>query len=240
MSRTQKLAVFVTTIVVIMVLILISRDTGRRAPLVPSEEPLKDVEDIVRVFELTPVPLSEEESEEDVAEIFWGPKRESVEIAREEEEIEGPATIAIAPALGERPGEGRILETDRPRTYTVAKGDTLVKISEKVYGDKTKWRQIYEANRDQITDVRLMQPGQVLTIPAVAGEVGQEPSLPMARGKYHEVRAGDSLYKLAERYYGDGSQWELVYEANKARLPSADRLTIGQKLYIPPSVGLRD
>jgi nucleoid-associated protein YgaU len=37
-------------------------------------------------------------------------------------------------------------------TYTVDTGDTLATISEKVYGDPTLWRQIYEANREAIGD----------------------------------------------------------------------------------------
>lgn len=35
-------------------------------------------------------------------------------------------------------------------TYTVQPGDTLLVIAEKVYGDSTQWRRIYEANTDVI------------------------------------------------------------------------------------------
>lgn len=35
-------------------------------------------------------------------------------------------------------------------TYTVQPGDTLLVIAEKVYGDSTKWRRIYDANTDVI------------------------------------------------------------------------------------------
>jgi nucleoid-associated protein YgaU len=52
------------------------------------------------------------------------------------------------------------------RTYTVVAGDSLSKIAKREYGDAQKWRQIYEANRDQIKDPDLIYPGQVLTIPA--------------------------------------------------------------------------
>jgi nucleoid-associated protein YgaU len=35
-------------------------------------------------------------------------------------------------------------------SYTVAEGDTLATIAEKVYGDSSLWRPIYEANRSAI------------------------------------------------------------------------------------------
>lgn len=54
------------------------------------------------------------------------------------------------------------------RTYTVASGDSLSKIAQREYGDASKWRTIYEANRDKIKNPDLIHPGQVLTIPPVS------------------------------------------------------------------------
>jgi uncharacterized protein YidB (DUF937 family) len=50
-------------------------------------------------------------------------------------------------------------------TYTVAKGDSLSKIAKKVYGDANQWKKIFEANKDQIKDPDLIQPGWKLRIP---------------------------------------------------------------------------
>ena len=50
--------------------------------------------------------------------------------------------------------------------YTVAPGDSLSLIAKKVYGDANKWRQIFEANTDQIKNPDLIHPGQILKIPA--------------------------------------------------------------------------
>ncbi len=47
-------------------------------------------------------------------------------------------------------------------TYTVQSGDNLSKIAGK-YG--TTWQAIFEANRDQISNPDLIQPGQELKIP---------------------------------------------------------------------------
>ena len=53
------------------------------------------------------------------------------------------------------------------RTYTVAKGDTLSHIAKAHYGKASKWRAIFDANRDLLDDPDKIQPGQVLTIPAI-------------------------------------------------------------------------
>lgn len=51
-------------------------------------------------------------------------------------------------------------------TYTVGSGDVLGTISQKVYGTATKWRKIYDANRDVIGgDPNQLKPGMVLRIP---------------------------------------------------------------------------
>jgi nucleoid-associated protein YgaU len=36
-------------------------------------------------------------------------------------------------------------------TYVIQKGDTLYKISRKLYGTPTRWREIYQANRNVLT-----------------------------------------------------------------------------------------
>ncbi|MFR0880845.1 MAG: LysM peptidoglycan-binding domain-containing protein [Oscillospiraceae bacterium] len=54
------------------------------------------------------------------------------------------------------------------KKYTVVKGDTLWGIAKKYYGDGSKYKKIYDANKKVIgSDPNLIKPGQVLTIPAV-------------------------------------------------------------------------
>jgi LysM repeat protein len=55
-----------------------------------------------------------------------------------------------------------------PSSYAVKAGDSLAKIALRVYGDATKWRRIYDANRTQIRNPDAIRPGQVLVIPAAA------------------------------------------------------------------------
>ncbi len=49
--------------------------------------------------------------------------------------------------------------------YVVQKGDTLQKISQKVFGTTQKWTSIYEANKHVLKSPDRIRPGQKLVIP---------------------------------------------------------------------------
>lgn len=51
------------------------------------------------------------------------------------------------------------------RTYTVKSGDTLSKISKEMYGEASKYPQIFEANKPMLKDPDKIYPGQVLRVP---------------------------------------------------------------------------
>lgn len=50
-------------------------------------------------------------------------------------------------------------------------------------------------------------------------------------GKSYSVKKGDTLWALAEKYYGDGTKWKLIAKANGVKDPR--KLQIGTKLTIP-------
>jgi nucleoid-associated protein YgaU len=52
------------------------------------------------------------------------------------------------------------------KTYTVKSGDTLGEIAKRELGSANKYMDIFEANRDQLSDPDKIKPGQVLKIPA--------------------------------------------------------------------------
>lgn len=50
----------------------------------------------------------------------------------------------------------------------------------------------------------------------------------------YTVKAGDSLWKIAKRHYGDGNRWRRIYEANEGTIgPNPDLIHPGQVLVIP-------
>ncbi|WFB35018.1 LysM peptidoglycan-binding domain-containing protein [Kiritimatiellota bacterium B12222] len=68
------------------------------------------------------------------------------------------------------PGQASVTTNDVPvennvKTYTVKRGDTLGRISQKMYGEASRWRTIYDANRDVIPNQNALKLGTVLVIP---------------------------------------------------------------------------
>jgi nucleoid-associated protein YgaU len=49
----------------------------------------------------------------------------------------------------------------------------------------------------------------------------------------YTVKLGDSLSKLAERFYNSTSKWEKIYEANRDTVKNPHYIYVGQKLMIP-------
>ncbi len=58
-----------------------------------------------------------------------------------------------------------------------------------------------------------------------AGTTGQEQT--------YTVVAGDSLSKIAKRFYGDASLWPRLHEANRDQITNPDLIHPGQRLKIP-------
>ena len=52
-----------------------------------------------------------------------------------------------------------------PRRYTVQSGDSLSSISRTMYGTPSRWIDIYQANRDQLSSENALRVGQELRIP---------------------------------------------------------------------------
>jgi nucleoid-associated protein YgaU len=50
----------------------------------------------------------------------------------------------------------------------------------------------------------------------------------------YTVAAGDSLSKIAKRFYGNAKLWPLIHKANSDLIENPDLIQIGWTLTIPP------
>jgi nucleoid-associated protein YgaU len=132
--------------------------------------------------------------------------------------------------------------------YTVASGDSLWKISKKVYGDPKHANRIAKANKlDPDDNLRV---GQKLKMPRIEGvtmaagsaaaapahaEAAAEtpPAAPAAAGaKTYTVQEGDSLWRIASKELGSGAKYPEIEKLNPG-VTSKTVLKVGQKLIIP-------
>ena len=66
----------------------------------------------------------------------------------------------------EESGTERKGEPENAGSYTVVSGDSLWKIAKQLLGNGNRWQELYDLNRDKISNPNLIRPGQVLTIPS--------------------------------------------------------------------------
>ena len=59
-------------------------------------------------------------------------------------------------------------------------------------------------------------------------------AVPAAGGDTYTMAAGDTLYRLAKRFYGDGKLWTKIHEANKDKVRDVYDIPVGTVLTIPP------
>ncbi len=189
-------------------------------------------------------------AEEPAAEAGWPGEGAPAPLTAEAEELlaeqEGPpipAVRTVSPPTDRPPFRLAPTATPRGQTYTVQQGDSLWSLAERFYGEGRRWQKIYDANRDALPSHSQLSVGEVLVIPAAeAPSAGVLPAklsvetlvAATSRGaSTYTVKRGDTLYGIALKQYGDGSLWPAIHEANRAKIPRVDRLSVGLVLVIP-------
>lgn len=84
----------------------------------------------------------------------YGTKIMNFTIVEDKQEMESAQTE------NERQGE-----VPQVKSYTVVKGDCLWSISKRQLGNGSRWQEIYNLNRDKISNPNVIYPGQILTMP---------------------------------------------------------------------------
>lgn len=84
---------------------------------------------------------------------------------------------------------------------------------------------------DLIADIKVNETAQTAQIPrtqtAGAGIGGGQAT------RTYTVQSGDTLSKISKQFYGNANQYMKIFEANRDKLQSPDRIQIGEELKIP-------
>jgi nucleoid-associated protein YgaU len=110
--------------------------------------------------------------------------------------------------------------------YVVEKGDTLMLISFKLYGDYTKWREISRMNNLSGGD---LAPGTVVKYNPPVEKFVWNP-----RGNPYLVKRGDTLGTISQDKYNTTKKWKNIWENNKPMIKDPNLIFAGFTLYYVP------
>jgi nucleoid-associated protein YgaU len=124
----------------------------------------------------------------------------------------------------------------------VQPGDNFSVIAQKLYGSARHYTAIEQANPG--VDSRRLQVGQVIRVPdrdsvvstPAVSTVAAVETAPASvdTSRQYRVQPNDSLYKIAQTLYGDGSRWEEIYQINRQAIgENPANLKVGQVLALP-------
>lgn len=80
--------------------------------------------------------------------------------------------------------------------------------------------------------VKVEQPAESTQVQTVSVEKERDAST-APTAKTYTVKAGDTLWALASKYYGSGAQYAKIYEANTDKVSNPNLIHVGQVLTIP-------
>ena len=72
-----------------------------------------------------------------------------------------------------------------------------------------------------------------LTVDPSLAPAQAAPAASGSTAKTYTVQSGDTLSKIAENFYGNANEYNKIFEANRDKLQSADKIQVGQELVIP-------
>lgn len=113
---------------------------------------------------------------------------------------------------------------DRVENLSVKYEDGLVSLGGQVDSEATKQKCVLLAGN--LKDVEKVNDDH-LTVRAQP-EAPAEPEF-----QFYTIVSGDTLWKIASKYYGNGAKWETLFEANREVIQNPDLIYPGQVIRVP-------
>lgn len=180
---------------------------------------------------------------------YYGSEKHWSDIARANPNLVGPqgriytgSRLAI-PALAtqtttERTATPASVTNTLTRTsneISVGENDTLTALAQRYLGDGNRWNDLYEANRDRLSNPGQIRPGMKLRLPkqvTSTRNTGSQAS-PATTPSTYTVRPSDTLSSIAQSKLGSASRWDEIYRLNRDDIKNPDRLVVGTRIRLP-------
>ena len=115
------------------------------------------------------------------------------------------------------------LNIDEQQDYRVEKGDTLMQISFKLFGDISKWKVIADLNPGT---EQLLVSGTKIKVP-----VAESPFVWQPVGLPYIIQTGDTLGTISKDKYGTPSKWQKIYNNNRALIKDPNKIYAGFTIF---------
>ncbi len=122
--------------------------------------------------------------------------------------------------------EGAVSEDAKFAYYQVQKGDSLMLVSFKVYGDYRKWKKIYHLNESTLKNNTELSSGMNLKY-----EVSEDKFTWNPEGNPYLIKTDDTLGKISNEVYKKPIYWRYIYDNNRPLIRNPNLIFAGFTLY---------
>jgi nucleoid-associated protein YgaU len=137
-------------------------------------------------------------------------EEQSLEIKEQPLKVEGPKKSAI-------------------QIYKVQKGETLMQIAFKLYGDISRWKELKKMNGDKLAANKSLKTKTALKYIPPAEKFIWNPE-----GKAYLIKNGENLCNISTNVYKTSRKWKKIWENNKPLITNPNRIYAGFTIYYKP------
>lgn len=112
--------------------------------------------------------------------------------------------------------------------YTVERGDTLMIIAFKIYGDYERWRSLANKNAGKLGANYSLRVGMQLQYDEPVEKFDWNPT-----GNPYLIRSGDTLGTISRDTYGTMGYWRNIWDNNRPLIKDPNRIFAGFTIYTP-------
>lgn len=142
-----------------------------------------------------------------------------------------PAGSSMPFQPGGSPAAPGLPEAGSKMGYIVESGDTLGKISQKIYGTPGRWNEL--ATLSGIANPSRIYPGDLVYYTLDESAVSFATAYESIQRSTESVQQGDTLATIAQRVYGSSKAWRSIWRHND-KIDNPDILTAGTAIYFVP------
>lgn len=150
---------------------------------------------------------------------------EEIEVAEEAEEEMADEEPMIAENSGDGAYAADVEMSGSYGNYKVKRGDTLMLIAFKIYGDYTKWRSIANLNPGSSS----LAVGSVIKFQKPKRRFSWDPE-----GLPHLIRNGETLGTISNQKYGTMKRWKSIWNNNRPLIRNPNLIFAGFTVYYIP------